>query len=239
MRNERILTGAYILVILLLGGTAVYNGQLQNTYRHQVNEVSARLSAEQAVTAELQQSVTGLRAQLESTAAAAAIKQEEAQAKIINLASANTRLHKSVSELRAEASMLKADNSKLSAQVKALTVKKIEAVPVSAKVKELPKAAGGKVLSGFEVTWYNDTGKTASGRHTKDGVTVSVDPAVIPLGTWIEITFPDGTVLQRRADDTGGAVNGRIVDIYSSASTSELRQRGRTYGAKVRILKSS
>jgi 3D (Asp-Asp-Asp) domain-containing protein len=89
----------------------------------------------------------------------------------------------------------------------------------------------------FEATWYNVTGTTRSGRQTQDGVTVAVDPNVIPLGSLLRITFPDGRVYNREAQDTGGAVKGHIVDLYSSASTSELLRRGRTHGVKVEILR--
>lgn len=232
MRNERILTVLACLAFLLLGGLAIYNGNLQNTYRHQVNEVSDRLSVEQAANAELRQSISGMQSQLESSAAAAALKEKEATAKIAGLAADNEQLQKSVAALQKENSGLKATQNKLKTKIETLSAKKAEA----AAPKPTSKKSGGSVLSGFEVTWYNDQGKTASGRYVKHGVTASVDPSVIPLGSWIELTFPDGTVLTRRADDTGGAVNGRIVDIYASASTRELLQRGRTYGVKVRIL---
>lgn len=94
-----------------------------------------------------------------------------------------------------------------------------------------------ELLDGFQVTWYNDYGVTKSGRTTVDGVTIAVDPQVIPLGTWLELILPDGTSLKRRADDTGGAVRGRIIDIYANRSTQELLTLGRLHGAKVRILK--
>lgn len=105
------------------------------------------------------------------------------------------------------------------------------------RLKQQPvRLASTRTLTGFEVTWYNGSGTTKSGKQTKDGVTVSVDPRVIPLGTWVELVMPDGTVLKRRADDTGSAVKGKVLDVYSSASTSELRKRGRTYGVTVRII---
>lgn len=110
------------------------------------------------------------------------------------------------------------------------------------EIKELKKTKPVSTLDGtvvgnnFEVTWYNDYGVTKSGRFVKDGVTVAVDPKVIPLGTWLRLEFPDGRVLTRRADDTGGAVKGHIVDIYDNASTKTLLQRGRTHGVKVTIV---
>lgn len=89
----------------------------------------------------------------------------------------------------------------------------------------------------FQVTWYNVTGTTASGKYTQDGATVAVDPTVIPLGSILELTFPDGRVYRRVAHDTGSAVKGRIVDVYADEATSELKRRGRTHGVTVRLLR--
>jgi len=98
------------------------------------------------------------------------------------------------------------------------------------------------LLCDFEVTWYNNDGityTTASGGQTIAGRTVGVDPRIIPLGTWIEIHMPDGSILKRRAEDTGGAVKGRILDVYANRSNAELLKRGRTKGVAVRILGGS
>ncbi|MDP4224885.1 MAG: 3D domain-containing protein [Bacteroidota bacterium] len=62
-------------------------------------------------------------------------------------------------------------------------------------------------------------GITASGRHTQEGITIAVDPRVIPLGTWVEIAYNDPftgeiKIEKRRADDTGGAIKGNKIDIY-------------------------
>ena len=43
----------------------------------------------------------------------------------------------------------------------------------------------------------------------QEGVTIAVDPDVIPLGSWVEI---DGHTYH--AEDVGGAVNGNHIDIY-------------------------
>ncbi|GGK20030.1 hypothetical protein GCM10010965_11300 [Caldalkalibacillus thermarum] len=98
------------------------------------------------------------------------------------------------------------------------------------------QSSNSRVLTGFEVTWYNINGITASGRPTQDGVTIAVDPNIIPLGTWVKITFPDGTVKKRRADDTGAAIRGRKIDIYKDAPDSDLLSLGRVTGVKVEIL---
>jgi 3D (Asp-Asp-Asp) domain-containing protein len=97
------------------------------------------------------------------------------------------------------------------------------------------------IMDGFQVTWYNNyydgTDKTASCTTTTAGRTMAVDPRVIPIGTWVEMTFPNGDVYIRKAEDTGSKVKGKIIDIYSDASTSALMQRGRTHNVTVKILK--
>ena len=53
-------------------------------------------------------------------------------------------------------------------------------------------------------------GITATGKPPVEGRTVAVDPDVIPLGSLVEI---EGIGV-RRAEDTGGAIRGKSVDIY-------------------------
>jgi 3D (Asp-Asp-Asp) domain-containing protein len=84
----------------------------------------------------------------------------------------------------------------------------------------------------FRLTYYDNneqsTGKTpgdtaygitASGRPTTEGVTIAVDTDIIPLGTWVLIKWPDGSVEKRRADDTGSAINGYDIDYYVPKAT--------------------
>lgn len=93
-----------------------------------------------------------------------------------------------------------------------------------------------KIMTGFEVTWYNDKGTTTSGKEATAGVTCAVDPAVIPLGTTVKITLPNGESYTRIAEDTGGEVIGKIIDIHSNESTSVLNDRGRTMNVEVEII---
>ncbi|GAB6932034.1 3D domain-containing protein [Calditerricola satsumensis] len=53
-------------------------------------------------------------------------------------------------------------------------------------------------------------GITALGTRAKEGRTIAVDPAVIPLGWWVYI---EGLGF-RRAEDTGGSVKGKKIDVY-------------------------
>jgi 3D (Asp-Asp-Asp) domain-containing protein len=58
-------------------------------------------------------------------------------------------------------------------------------------------------------TGYSIHGTTSTGIPTGPGV-VAVDPAVIPLGA--RLTIPGyGTAV---AADTGGAVNGNVIDVW-------------------------
>lgn len=78
-------------------------------------------------------------------------------------------------------------------------------------------------------------GITASGIRATYGV-IAVDPRIIPLGTKVYITAPDGswTYGTAVAADTGGAIKGHIVDLCYETN-AECFAFGRRY-AKVYIL---
>lgn len=78
----------------------------------------------------------------------------------------------------------------------------------------------------FTATFYTAfcptgcTGVTATGLdvsntiYTSDGLRiVAVDPSQIPLGSIVQVSLADGTVFNARAEDTGGAIKGRIIDV--------------------------
>ena len=57
-------------------------------------------------------------------------------------------------------------------------------------------------------------GITASGLRATTGVSVGVDPSVIPLGADVLVDYGDGTGLHYyRADDTGSGVTGAHIDL--------------------------
>lgn len=56
-------------------------------------------------------------------------------------------------------------------------------------------------------------GITASGRKATPGVSVAVDPSIIPLGSDVLVDYGDGELHYMRADDTGSAVKGNHIDL--------------------------
>lgn len=68
----------------------------------------------------------------------------------------------------------------------------------------------------FESTAYCETGQpTASGKWPREGVTVAVDPDVIPIGSAVMIWDETGEWMGiYEAQDTGRLVKGRIIDLY-------------------------
>jgi 3D (Asp-Asp-Asp) domain-containing protein len=98
------------------------------------------------------------------------------------------------------------------------------AVPVAKP--EAPHVAGygygpsSSSLGRFRVTCYGPPQfpagqRTATGRPVGPG-SLAVDPRVIPLGTRVELELPAGPV-DAVADDTGGAVHGRHVDLWRAS----------------------
>ncbi len=82
-------------------------------------------------------------------------------------------------------------------------------------------SAGLRSLGTFKVTHYdccvlccgNTSGITASGRQAVPDYTIAVDPSVIPLGSAVWLDYGDGQLVEYRADDTGGAVKGAVIDV--------------------------
>ena len=54
---------------------------------------------------------------------------------------------------------------------------------------------------------------TAFGTDYVEGRTIAVDPRVIPLGSFVEIDIPGESWHQYRAEDTGGKIKGKRIDI--------------------------
>jgi len=104
-----------------------------------------------------------------------------------------------------------------------------EVIGIKAQVDTVePELQKLTYVGDFYITCYaatveqcgNSFGYTASGRKvTADPTchTVAVDPAVIPLGSYLIIDLPEYEGVIFRADDTGSAINGYDIDIFSES----------------------
>ena len=96
--------------------------------------------------------------------------------------------------------------------------------------------ARAHVIEDVTVTHYDcciqccgkDDGITASGRKATPGVTVAVDPNMIPLGSDVLVDYGDGEIHYYRADDTGGAVKGNHIDLCVGSHEEALQLGRRT-----------
>ena len=82
------------------------------------------------------------------------------------------------------------------------TISKMENVTVSHYCCEL-----------YEHICGTGNGITASGTRVTAGVSVAVDPDIIPLGSVIYVDYGDGEIHSYIAEDVGGAVNGAHIDV--------------------------
>lgn len=71
-----------------------------------------------------------------------------------------------------------------------------------------------------------------NGRHI-----IAVDPAVIPLGSVVQIRLADGRTIEAEAQDTGGAIKGRRLDLLVGDYDSAI-QFGRQ-DVELRIIKEA
>jgi 3D (Asp-Asp-Asp) domain-containing protein len=100
--------------------------------------------------------------------------------------------------------------------------------------------AEGKALfptTPYVATAYSLKGRTASGRMVTRGL-IAADPSVLPLGSRVRLEHP-GYSGEYLVADTGGAIRGRRIDIWTPSSSEAMRFGRRTvkltvlsYGAR-------
>jgi len=96
------------------------------------------------------------------------------------------------------------------------------AAPTTAgRAAEEPALVAG---SPYVATAYSLRGRTASGRMVSRGL-IAADPSVLPLGSRVRLEHP-GYSGEYLVADTGGAIRGRRIDIWTP-STSEAMRFGR------------
>ena len=91
--------------------------------------------------------------------------------------------------------------------------------------------------SPYVATAYSLRGRTASGRMVSRGL-IAADPSVLPLGSRVRLEHP-GYSGEYLVADTGGAIRGRRIDIWTPSSREAMRFGRRTvkltvlsYGAR-------
>jgi 3D (Asp-Asp-Asp) domain-containing protein len=92
-----------------------------------------------------------------------------------------------------------------------------EAKPIEKPVTATPAVAEGDTYS---ATAYSLRGRTASGQYVSRGL-IAADPRVLPLGTRVRLDAGawSGEYL---VADTGGAIKGRKIDIWTPTSREAL-----------------
>jgi len=118
-------------------------------------------------------------------------------------------LQKQRSELQQELEQLESQNTELQEQLKTLREEKI------AVFGQLQQWFDTWEAGDFEATAYtlecgNGDGLTAMMTVPREGRTIAVDPKIIPLGSKVFIPGLGWRV----AEDTGGAIRGRAIDVY-------------------------
>ncbi len=88
-----------------------------------------------------------------------------------------------------------------------------------------------KVVGSYRATAYCLKGRTANGGGVRRGI-VAADPRVLPLGTRIQLSAGSYTGIYTVAD-TGGAVKGRILDIWMPSCVEAVRFGRKTVGVSV------
>jgi len=83
-------------------------------------------------------------------------------------------------------------------------------MPLALAASSAPRA--GQTLR-VTATAYCQDGKTKSGAHTHEGI-VAADPRVLPVGSVVRIESPRQYSGIYTVMDTGGAIDGRKLDIF-------------------------
>lgn len=91
---------------------------------------------------------------------------------------------------------------------------------------EVKLLEAGALLGAFRATAYCLRGRTASGSGVRRGI-VAADPRVLPLGSRIQIEGAGYTGTYTVAD-TGGAIKGRILDVWVPSCAEAMRFGRRT-----------
>lgn len=123
---------------------------------------------------------------------------------------------------REQAESEEAERQRKAERAKAVAENSADMTPTPSRSNS-EQVGAGQAYSATFYTAYCDTGcigVTATGLnvsnsiYTPDGLRiVAVDPSRIPLGSIVQVTLADGSTFNARAEDTGGAVKGKLIDV--------------------------
>ena len=115
----------------------------------------------------------------------------------------------------------------------------VTSLPGDSSRKTVPETASGKVVESLKVadipvslpfsyvaTAYSLRGRTASGKLVSQGI-IAADPRVLPLGSRVHVQAGAWTG-EYLVADTGGAIKGRKIDIWTPTSREAMRFGRRT-----------
>lgn len=109
-----------------------------------------------------------------------------------------------------------------------------EPVSTPAVITETPQPES---LGEFKVTYYCPCttccgewadGITASGTQATPGRTVAANPQLLPYGSEILVRFADGTEETYTVEDTGSALRGQHIDIFTDSHEDALAEGVKT-----------
>jgi 3D (Asp-Asp-Asp) domain-containing protein len=131
-------------------------------------------------------------------------------------------------EWRQQAEVLTQQNEHLRAEIERLKATQWRDFTATAYTADCPEGCSGITKTGLDVR--NRT-------HFGGKRIIATDPSVIPLGTTVELRFSNGKLERAIAADTGGAIDGTIIDYLISDNASAL-QFGRQH-VKIRIIEEA
>ena len=131
-----------------------------------------------------------------------------------------------ISSIEAQARRAEARTLAISTTVAPVATAVVETAVPAAPAEPVATSGGTITVS---TTGYTLKGRTATGVRTTFGV-VAVDPSVIPLGTRLMIPGYGEAI----AADTGGAIQGNVIDLWFPSTAEALRWGRRTVTITIR-----
>jgi 3D (Asp-Asp-Asp) domain-containing protein len=125
---------------------------------------------------------------------------------------------------REDAERLQDENQRLRDEIERLKATQWRTFTATAYTADCREGCTGITATGLDVR--NRT-------HVDGARVIATDPAVIPLGTTVELRFDDGSTERAIAVDTGGAIDGEIIDYLVSDYDTAIQFGRRTVDVRI------